>query len=310
MLTGAAGVGKSKLEESIGRTLCASLGLPYSTFARATGSEYWEGYSHESVFSLGDIGFITGQQGKDMSAITASVLADMFTNNDFPLNMAFGEKGKMAFTSPLVLGSSNSWHGGLADVVTDPQAALRRFMWFEVTVNPRYARSGATEDSHQLDPTKVSPSTDDIHIIQEYGLDSRGIKVNRKKFTSTSAFLHYLRTSCKAHFARQKLVLQNTTGPKCSVCGLSVLSPAGVDCPADFHRRLEDEAIVLQTLPFVPTYECMWYMMMNAQVFAFLYLTYTTISKALALFVAALGVCISDYRAVKELFSYYFSFQR
>lgn len=144
LLRGKSGEGKSKIlklmPEAVYRDLNATYGeeeypeySPQMMFERPKGSPFWEGYWGQWGTTINEL-----FSAKDPSECAREGLEilNMCEENVFPLNMAFGDKGKAFFRSELLVLTTNySFDKASLDKIgmNNPDALLRR-MTFPLTV--------------------------------------------------------------------------------------------------------------------------------------------------------------------------------
>jgi len=163
ILHGDPGIGKGKLIAFIVDIYCKCKGIEYDPdiiFAKILSSDYWENYRplQQPVVRIPEMGNCTeaiAQQGNDK---TLPILTGLMDTNAFPVDMAFGEKGKVFARPDLIIGDTNNKLMNMDAQIMNKAAIMRRMTYVEPVVKPRFRKEGATE----LDSAKSLASDVDI----------------------------------------------------------------------------------------------------------------------------------------------------
>jgi len=224
-LSGASGVGKSTVMLPLCIQLLKAEFTPEQLaddkylkeiYVRRPENDFWDGYSGQHICMYDDFG-----QTVDTSAKPNLEFIEIIrTQNimEYPLHAAtLEEKGKLKFTSKVVLTSTNSEVFNIASL-THPAAFYRRFgIAARVTVAPQFATNG------RLDTTKVRTITGNAYSTDPYLFTTYDPANHTKVFAKDLNFADFV-TLCRdryveaqqkhtAHDAFLKLHLANEPAP-------------------------------------------------------------------------------------------------
>lgn len=139
VLHGEPGVGKSTLMSFLFRIFSDVKGRKYDeshVFHRISSSDYWEGYDPWSnpFVHYSELGNKNRNLAKTQGDECIQELTSVIDSVAMPLNMAFGDKGKIFFMGELVLIDTNTPDMNLDLLFANPAAFRRRFLYINPTV--------------------------------------------------------------------------------------------------------------------------------------------------------------------------------
>ncbi len=170
VLYGEPGVGKAALMDWLCRIHSEVKGRVFDSnhvFHRIVSSDYWEGYdpwSHPYVH-YSELGAKKKQLVQTQGDDTVQELTSVIDSVAMPLNMAFGDKGKMFFNSELVIIDTNNKDLNLDVLFNNPAAFRRRFLY----INPKVIDEFKVDGGSGLDFKKSEGRRlNDKHIFDVY----------------------------------------------------------------------------------------------------------------------------------------------
>lgn len=155
VLHGDPGIGKSTLMNFIYRVHSDVKKRAFSTsqiFSRVNSSDYWEGYdpwSHPYIH-YSELGNVSTSMVKTKGDPILSELTSVIDSVAFPVNMAFGDKGKVFFIGELIVIDTNNPNMNMDHLFANPAAFRRRFLFVKPTVLQELRK----EDSSGIDINK------------------------------------------------------------------------------------------------------------------------------------------------------------
>lgn len=260
LLQGLPGVGKSTMIELIAHKVYARLrphlydkvrhNIRSEVFARTPDSQYYEGYHGEMIIVCDDLGqarVITGQEGDQYNEIVRLI-------NSFhaPLNMAnVAAKGKVPFTSEIVIATTNVVTFEAAATMSDPGALSRRLgNPIKVVLKPAWATPDGKLDygrfvSHMEKNNGSPPDAWEFHVgnWERFTLkwETGVVKINFDQLIDRIVNTY---TEKRAnHFRYQQALASINVAAELALVGEEVVSPSLVPAGGMGSKPTYDEDI-------------------------------------------------------------------
>lgn len=171
VITGTPGVGKSSLVDMTFQIHARMRGIkfhPSMVFHQATGQDFYEGVDEFSqiYWHLPEVGSLHPEIAKKTGDPTLNEVLTIVDPLAKSLNMAFGRKGTAFCHAEMIIIDNNNPTMNAEHTLSNPAAALRRFVFAEARVKPQYKVDGG----EGLDSNKVALASDpdDLWTFEVY----------------------------------------------------------------------------------------------------------------------------------------------
>lgn len=160
MIHGSPGIGKSKIVDLVAKIHCRLMKREYHpglVFHRVTSSQYWDGCGIDTpIYHYSELGNKRTTLVRSHGDPVIDELTSIIDSQPKALDMsAVEDKGKNYCTAELVIIDTNNEGMNLVEMVQNPAAYRRRFVYVEPVVKAQYAK----KNSKAIDPEKCDDGT-------------------------------------------------------------------------------------------------------------------------------------------------------
>ncbi len=211
-IIGPPGIGKANLVNYFASIVTKVLGFEYSPtmmYHKSNTSDYWEPLDPVSqvIAHFSEIGSTASTIAKVKGDPVSIELTSIIDQLPHPVDMAFGDKGKVFANFCAVIADSNIKRLGFDDIVKNPSAYLRRFIFIEPMLKPEYrAMNGIGIDKKKaLAVGGLDLWTFKVYrySVQGNNTDREEIVMNHNATDDIYAVTQYLFADIEDHFRMQ-----------------------------------------------------------------------------------------------------------
>lgn len=229
VLIGPPGIGKGTIINIFTEICCNLLDITYhpsQCYTKNMADKFFSGYSGQAVCRFPEVGALNKNIAAAMGDPAMNQLLNMIDNNPWCTEQSAVEnKGRIFFTSQMVLVDTNIEDLNAQWVVNNPSAVHRRFYFVKATVKEQYCKRRKIDDGNgnitesltaEIDPTIPTPPGEfynkwNFSLIKKDAItNTTSVETEIFKTSDIKEFYRFISDLCKTHFEHQFSVLEQS----------------------------------------------------------------------------------------------------